>query len=85
MWFMEGEIFEMPDHSMRMMMTSNLPESGKLLVNLVKLSPPQPQIKVSGPLIFQKIFTEYENTYQMWFMDGGILHIQEHSMRMMMM
>ena len=36
MWFMEGEIFEMPDHSMRMMMTSNLPESGTLLGNMVK-------------------------------------------------
>ena len=36
MWIMEGQIFQMPDHSMRMMMTSNLPESGTLLANMVK-------------------------------------------------
>ena len=32
----KGEIFEMPDHSMRMMMTSNLPESGTLFVNMLE-------------------------------------------------
>ena len=36
MWFMEGDIFEMPDHSMRMMMMSNLPKSGTSLGNMVK-------------------------------------------------
>ena len=35
MLFMEGGIFKIPDHSMRMMTTSNLPESGTLLVNMV--------------------------------------------------
>ena len=36
MWFMEGDIFQMPEHSMRMMMTSNLPESGTLFVNMLE-------------------------------------------------
>ena len=36
MWFMEGGIFHMLEHSMRMMMKSNLPESATLLVNMVK-------------------------------------------------
>ena len=36
MWFMEGGIFHIPGHSMMMMMTSNLPESGTLLVNMVR-------------------------------------------------
>ena len=36
MWIMKGGIFQMLDHLMRMMTTSNLPESGTLLVNMVK-------------------------------------------------
>ena len=39
MWFMEGEIFCWQGHSMMMMMTSNLPESGTLLVNMVRICP----------------------------------------------
>ena len=36
---MEGEIFCWQGHSMMMMMTSNLPESGTLLANMVRTCP----------------------------------------------
>ena len=49
-----------------------------------KSSPHQPQIKVSGTLILIKKITESENIYQMWFMEGGIFQMPDHSMRMMM-